>query len=225
MGDNWNIKRGLRLRELDGAGLAFPGLSIEFDQKTVDAMERRCANFPVLLKESMNKAARQTRTNVRRYVVKRLVAVADLAPAYIAQAVTARSRGGQHEVRVASPQIPLIRYKVTPLIQKKKGIPVKERPHIHYKLRHGGRLFTDTPRGQDVVPGQKSLLFTARMQSGHLGVFYRMKESGKLVEKRGPSLQWHAYADNIISDVQAYGRQSLLRNLENELQRLGVSRL
>jgi len=225
MSANWNIKRGLRLRELDGPGLALPGLQIELDPKTVDAVEQFCARFPALLKKSMEKATRQTRTGVRRYVTKRLVAVTTLTPAYVVRAVTARRRGEQHEVRVASPQIPLIRYKVTPLIQRKKGVPVKERPRIHYKLRHGGNLFTDTARGLDVLPGKKSQLFTAAMESGHLGVFYRMKESGKLVEKRGPSLQWHAYADNIIPEVQEYGRQSLFRNLENELNRLGVSRL
>ena len=225
MRDQWKFKRGVRLRELDGAGLAIPGLQIELDPKAVDAFERLRAKFPAILRTSMEKAARRTRTTVRRYLAGRLGAVAELTPAYIAQAVTARSSGGQHEVRVASPQIPLIRYRVTPQVQKKKGLRAQERPRIHYRLRRGGRLFTDRVRGGDALPGKKSLLFTAAMKSGHLGVFYRMKESGALVEKLGPALQYHVYADNIIPDVQEYGRKSLFRNLEGELKRLGVSRL
>lgn len=224
MADEWNVNRGFRLRELDGVGRALPGLTIELDRGLAKDLQRRCSRFPSVLRSAAEKASAKTRGHVRRYVVKRLRGVAELTPAYIAKAVTARKAGGDHEVRVASGQIPLIRYEVEPLELPKKGVLVRNRRRIGYRLRRGGRAFDDKVRGNDAPSGRKSALFLAAMRSKHLGVFYRMEGQRKITEKLGPSVQWHVYADDIIPATQEMGRKSLFENLEDELKLYGVKK-
>ena len=75
-------------------------------------------------------------------------------------------------------------------------------------------------RGEEAV-GRTSKLFVTTVR-GRTAVFYRTESDDALHEKRGPSLQWHMYEDGMIPEVQEYGRQSLFRNLENELNRLAI---
>ena len=91
-------------------------------------------------------------------------------------------------------------------------------------LRKGGKLYDDSRVRGEEVTGRTSKLFVTTVR-GRTAVFYRTESDDALHEKRGPSLQWHMYEDGMIPEVQEYGRQSLFRNLENELNRLGVSRL
>ncbi len=224
MADEWNVNRGVKLRELNGLGKALPGLEISLDKRAAAELQKRCEQFPGVLRAAADKAAAQTQKSLRRYVITRLRGVAELQPAYISRAVKAQKTGAGHEVRVASGRIPLIRYDVEPLELPRKGVLARNRRHLSYRLRRNGRAFDDTVRGQDAPSGKRSLLFLAAMKSKHLGVFYRMEGQRGIREKYGPFLQWHVYADNIIPDTQEMGRDSLFNNLESELRVFGVKK-
>ena len=202
-----------------------PTLDIHLDEKDVARCKQMCAAFPSLLETALQKAEKTTRSVLRRHVTKKLKAVVELPGTSVTRAVTARQRNGAQEVRIASGQIPLISYKITPLIRvPPKGIASRDRPRTWYRLRRGGRLYDDSRvRGEEAV-GRTSKLFVTTVR-GRTAVFYRTESDDALHEKRGPSLQWHMYEDGMIPEVQEYVRQSLFRNLENELNRLGVSRL
>ena len=93
-----------------------PTLDICLDEKEAAAFEQRCAAFPALLEAAARNAEKKTRGVLRRHVNQKLGDVAELPSSLIRRSVTARQRSGAQEVRVASGQIPLIRYKITPLI-------------------------------------------------------------------------------------------------------------
>lgn len=202
-----------------------PTLDIRLDEKEAAAFEQRCAAFPALLEAAARNAEKKTRGVLRRHVNQKLGDVAELPSSLIRRSVTARQRSGAQEVRVASGQIPLIRYKITPLIPvPPQGVASRDRPGVFYQLRKGGKLYDDTHVRGENAAGRTSRLFVNTVR-GRTAVFYRTEADGTLHEKRGPTLQWHMYKDGVIPEVQEYGRQSLFRNLEAELALLGVDRL
>jgi hypothetical protein len=228
----WEVFRGLRLRELDKQkplGSVLPGLDIRFDERQLSDLVRGMQAFPGALEQAMLAATNNTRMFARREINKGLRGITTLMPAYIGKAVTsrkARAAGGgvEAEVRVASRGLPLGRYKVTPERPPQlKGIAVSARRRTTYKLRKSGKTYGDAPRDvQD--SGGLSSLFVQAMGSGHIGVFYRIKSSGKIVQQWAPSVQYHVFADGFIEGVEQRAREHFLKSLQSELGAFGVSK-
>lgn len=206
---SWPASRGVRLRELDAmsslAG-ALPELSLEFDQTALDRLTRDFAAFPGAVKMALQSATEITRQATRREFVSGFRRMLTLKPAYIASGIKSRKAKGASpaEIRIATGRIPLIRYAVKPELPPiLKGVAVKSRPRVSYRLRSSGSAYGDSPRGENAPSGAK--LFVQRMKSGHIGVFYR---AGKGIgEDYGPSLQYHAYAEGFLPGMEAFVRK------------------
>jgi hypothetical protein len=225
----WEVFRGLRLRELDKQkplGGVLPGLDIRFDERLMADLVRRMRAFPGVLEQALLAATNKTRQYARREIVKGLRGITTLTPGYIGKAVTSRKArvaggGVEAEVRVASRGLPLGRYKITPdRPPQLKGIAVSARRRTTYKLRASGKTYGDAPK--DAGSGGLSSLFVQAMGSGHIGVFYRIKSSGKIVQQWAPSVQYHMFADGFSEGVEQKSREHFMNALRAEITAHGV---
>jgi hypothetical protein len=225
----WETFRGIRLRELDKQkplGGVLPGLDIRFDERLMVDLVRRMQAFPGVLEQALLAATNKTRQYARREIVKGLRGITTLTPGYIGKAVTSKkarpANGGvEAEVRVASGQMPLGRYKISPdRPPQLRGIAVSSRRRVGYKLRKSGKVYGDTPK--DAGSGGLSSLFVQAMKSGHIGVFYRVKSSGKIVQQLAPSVQYHMFADGFVEGIEQKAREHFMNALRAEITAHGV---
>lgn len=211
---SWSAARGLRLRELDktaAISAAFPEISFEFDKADIAELSRAFSRFPGAIKAAMFEAAERSRRSTRNEFVRSFRSLVTLKPAYIKRGIKSKKTkftgdGAQAEIRIATSQIPLGRYGIKPeLPPKLKGVRVRDRVSVRYKLRNSGKMYDDTPRSDLAPSGQR--LFVQRMDSGHVGAFFRVdKGNAKIVQDWAPSLQYHAYADGFMPHIEDFSR-------------------
>lgn len=201
---SWSAARGRRLRELDRPSAmanALPDLQITIDQADLDKLTRAFKDFPGAIKAAMLKATESARRFTRNQLVRGFRNILSLKPSYIGKGIKSKSArmvgdGAEAEIRIATRNIPLIRYEVHPQTPPPlKGVPVAARERTTYKLRLNGRTFGDLP--YRLGTGR---LFVQSMGSGHIGVFYRTGK--KIQEEWAPSLQYHAKADGFIDRIK-----------------------
>ncbi len=156
----------------------------------------------------MEAAAREATEATRLFARKKIVAglneITTLKAAYIGKAVKSKrtaafGNGIQAEIRVATGRIPLSRYAVNPERPPQlKGVPAAARKRTRYRLRQNGPLKGDRPYEDSK---EYSSLFVQGTSSGHIGVFYREKGSGSIIQEYAPSIQYHMYADGFVEQV------------------------
>ena len=204
----WNRFRGVRLRELDrlrSVGNAFPGIRLTPDPASLQQMTAAFNAFPGAVEMALLAAADTTRLFARREMVRQFRELLTLKPAYISRGIKSRkgrrtADGVEAEVRIATGNIPLGRYGIAPERPPQlKGVLGRDRRRVTYRLRRSGREFGDTAFG----PGAATPLFVARMESGHIGAFYRTDKGsrGAMMQEWAPSLQYHAHADGFLPRI------------------------
>lgn len=231
---DWSKFRGSRLRELDGKGSGggMPPLEVRLDESELAEFRRQLAAYPGVLEAALLATTDKTRLFTRREIIKRLRGLVSLTPAYIAKAVRSRkarqgAEGATAEVRVASRRFPLIRYEVNPQTPPAlKGLAAEARPRTSYRLRNSGKTYGGAPKEAPAgAGGELSPLFVQRMKSGHVGVFYRVKSSGRIVQHYAPSIQYHMYADGMIDGIEQSAGEFFRSTLRREIEATTGQRL
>lgn len=218
---SWSAARGMKLNELKrdmAIGMVFPAISFEFNASEIARLTRDFAQFPGAVKAALADATEKTRAATRREFVSGFRSMLTLQPAYISRGIKSKkARGdGQAEIRIATSTIPLIRYGVKPALPPKlKGISPKNRPRTSYKLRNSGGSH-EKPYAKKAPVGAK--LFVQRMNSGHIGVFYRDGDS--ISEDWGPSLQYHAYAEGFLPRIESFARSRFETAFLDEVKKI-----
>lgn len=230
----WATYRGVRLRELDSTKAlgGIPQLEIKLDETELAGFRRQLAAYPGVLEAALLATTDKTRLFTRREIVKGLRGVAALTPAYIAKAVRSRkarqgAEGATAEVRVASRRFPLIRYEVNPQTPPPlKDLAASARSRTSYRLRGSGKTYGDTPKEAPAgAGGELSSLFVQRMKSGHVGVFYRVKSSGRIVQHYAPSVQYHMHADGFIDGIEQSSCEFFRTTLRQQVEAMTGQRL
>lgn len=230
---SWSAARGVRLRELDktmSLSAAFPDISFEFDSGELAELSRAFSNFPGAVKAAAFEATEKARRSTRQEFVKSFRSLLTLKPAYIRRGIKSKKPkfagdGAQAEIRIATSQIPLIRYGIHPeLPPAQRGVQVQNRIAVRYRLRNAGKEYDDKPRSDLAPTGQR--LFVARMKSGHVGAFFRTgKGKAKIVQDWAPSLQYHAYADGFMPHIEDFSRTKFKAAFLEEASKItGVGR-
>ena len=205
---SWSVARGIRLRELDKkqavSGL-LPQLDFKISEAELNDLTRAFREFPGAVRAAIFKATNRTRQFTRNQMVRDFRSLLTLKPAYIGRGIKSKAAryvagGAEAEIRIATHNIPLGRYGITPETPpRNKGVPVASRRRASYALRNSGRVYDDTPHD---APQGAGPLFVAGMRSGHIGAFYRVgKKDAGLKEELGPSLQYHAHADGFLENI------------------------
>lgn len=230
---SWSAARGTRLRELDrmaSLSAVFPEISFVIDKGELARLARAFSQFPGAVKAATYEATEKARRSTRNEFVRSYRALLTLKPAYIGRGIKSKKtrfagEGAQAEIRIATSQIPLGRYGINPdLPPVQKGVAVKSRVQVRYKLRNSGKAYDDTPRSDLAPSGQR--LFVQRMQSGHVGAFFRMgKGKAKLFQDWAPSLQYHAYAEGFLPHIEDFSRTKFRAAFIEEASKItGVNR-
>lgn len=204
----WDRFRGVRLRELDTTRSAtgvLPCIQFTLDAASLQRMTEAFNAFPAAVDMALLTATDKTRLFARNQLVRQYRELLTLKPAYISRGIKGRKarrtlNGVEAEIRIATGNIPLSRFALRPERPPQlKGVPVKNRRRVSYRLRTTGRNFGDTAFG----PGAATPLFVARTDSGHIGAFYRTGKGsrGALVQEWAPSLQYHAHAPGFLSRI------------------------
>ena len=205
----WGRFRGVRLRELDRLrpmGSALPELvDIRLDEAGFRRMAAAFEAFPGAVYMAALEAADRTRRFARNQLVRQFRELLTLKPAYISRGIKSRKprdtgNGIEASVLIATRNIPLGRYAIRPKRPPQlKGVRVRDRRRVTYRLRTSGPLYGDTA----FEPGAATPLFMARMKSGHIGAFYRTDKGsrGDVRQEYAPSLQYHAHADGFLPRV------------------------
>lgn len=232
---DWLKYRGTRLRELDRSvslGSALPQLEVRLDESELAEFRRRLAAYPGVLEAALLATTDKTRLFTRREIVKGMRGLATLTPAYIAKAVRSRkarqgAEGATAEVRVASRRFPLIRYAVNPQTPPElKGLAARARPRTSYRLRNSGKTYGNTPKEAPAgAAGELSPLFVQKMPSGHVGVFYRVRSSGRIVQHYAPSVQYHMHADGFIDGIEKSAGVFFRATLRQQIEAMTGQRL
>lgn len=203
---NWNDSHGIRLRELDrarGIGAFMPEITINLDSRELAKAMAALKKIPGALQQVICSAIDSARIAARNTMKKKLTSIVTLKPAYVNKGIKSKkakaigTSGAEAEIKVATSLIPLIRFDVNPLAPiRQYHLPVKGREKVSYEMQRGNRY-------QNIAydaPANASKLFTAKMRSGHLGVFYRVGKR-KMVEQKGHSLQYYVKAPGVIPEV------------------------
>lgn len=183
-------------------GGVLPELNFSLNQTEMSRLTAAFKAFPGAVQQAILHATDRTRQFTRNELVRQYKGLVTLKPAYIGRGIKSRKarqvRGGAEAVvRIATSTIPLSRYKVNPGGPPQlKGVSVSARRRTNYRLRLGGRVHGDMPN----APGAAGKLFVQRMGSGHIGVYYRLKNGG-LAQQYAPSLQYHAHADGFMDHI------------------------
>lgn len=207
---SWSAARGKKLNELKRdmpISMVFPDISFEFNQAEIERLTKDFANFPGAVNAALASATERTRAATRREFVAGFRRLITLKPAYISRGIKSRKAKGdaQAVIRIATSNLPLVRYAVSPeLPPKLGGVSPKNRPRTSYRLRNAGGSH-EKPYSSKAPAGAK--LFVQRMASGHIGVFYRTGgPKSAISEDWGPSLQYHAYADGFLPRIEKFAR-------------------
>ena len=221
---SWNVMRGRRLRELDRKSPAsgvLPQMDFRLDPAQLSGIEAAMRAFPAAVRQAALLAADRARRSVRAELVRRYRRLVTLTPAYIGRGVTSKkarltAAGAEAEIRIATKNLPLVRYRVTPERPPQlRGVSVRGRRRTSYRLRLSGRTYGDAPHGA----GAAGKLFVAAMKSGHIGVFYRTS-GGKIREEYAPSLQYHAHADGFMPAITSLAAARFERDFLDEARRI-----
>ncbi len=221
---DWSTFRGIRLRELDrkqSVDGVLPCLNLTLNPAELRHLARAFQDFPGAVQAAILAATDRTRRFTRNQLVRQYKDLLTLKPAYIGRGIkSSRAKpvdgGAEAEVRIATRNIPLGRYGVSPERPPQlKGVPVAARRRTTYRLRRGGRVYDDIPRE---APAGASRLFVQGMGSGHIGVFYR--HEGSIVQQYAPSLQYHAYADGFLERIATLSAARFRETFTDEAQRI-----
>lgn len=204
----WDRFRGVRLRELDKKRSAvgvLPGLTFTLDPVSLQQLTAAFSAFPAAVDMALLTATDKTRLFARNQLVRQYRELLTLKPAYISRGIRGRKArrtiwGVEAEIRIATRNIPLGRYGIRPERPPQlKGVPVKNRRRVSYRLRTTGYVYGDSSKEPDAA----TPLFVARMESGHIGAFYRTGKGSKgaIKQEWAPSLQYHAYANGFMANV------------------------
>lgn len=180
-------------------------ITIEMDRAARRRMAAAFEAFPGAVYMAALEAADKTRRFARNQLVRQFRELLTLKPAYISRGIKSRKPrdtgdGIEANVLIATRNIPLGRYAIRPERPPRlKGVRVRDRRRVTYRLRTSGPLYGDTAFG----PGAATPLFVAQTRSGHVGAFYRTGKGsrGNMVEEYAPSLQYHAHADGFLPRV------------------------
>lgn len=231
---DWATYRGVRLRELDSTKSlgGIPQLEIKLDEAELATFRQQLREFPGVMEAALLATTDKIRLFTRREIVKGLRPLVSLTPAYIARAVRSRkarqgAEGATAEVRVASRRFPLIRYEVNPQTPPTlKGLAASARSRTSYRLRGSGKTYGDTPKEAPAgAGGELSSLFVQRMKSGHVGAFYRVKSSGRIVQHYAPSVQYHMHADGFIDGIEQRSGEFFRTTLRQQMEAMTGQRL
>lgn len=209
---SWNAQRGTVLRELNRAtsiqGL-FPDISFEFNKNELAQLTQKFGNFPGAIEAATFEAVEKARKATRTEFIKSFNRLVTLEASYIRKGVKSKKArktgtGVFGDIRIATGRIPLSRYEVKPANPPKlKGVAIKSRIRVRYRLRRTGGMQGDAPYSDQAPAGKKQ--FVARMKSGHIGVFFNKGGKG-IQEDIGPSLQYHAYASGFMEHIEKVSR-------------------
>lgn len=180
-------------------------IRIEMDHAARQRMAAALKAFPGAVRMAALEAADTTRVATRKEMIRQFRALLTLNPARIPRGIRSRKAretgdGVEASVRIATGNLPLSWFYLRPERPPRlKGIGVRDRRRVTWRLRASGPLHGDTAFG----PGAATPLFVARMKSGHVGAFYRTGKGsrGGLVEEYAPSLQYHAHADGFLPRI------------------------
>ncbi len=224
---SWSAERGIRLRELDkkqAVNAVLPHLDYKLNEADLADLTRAFKAFPGAVKAAILKATNRTRQYARNALVRNFRALLTLKPAYIGKGIKSSvarpvGNGAEAEIRIATHNIPLGRYGITPETPPRlKGVPVASRVRTSYALRLDGKTYDDTPHD---APRDAGRLFVAGMGSGHIGAFYRVGGSkGGIVQEWAPSLQYHAHADGFMENISTLTAARFRTTFKDEARRI-----
>lgn len=229
MAKSWFTHRGFRLRELDkksALAALVPDCTINVDETSLAVFRHELARIPGGIEQAILAATEKTRLFLRREIVKGLKERTTLTTAYVGKAVRskkARLNGPEilAEIRVASKRFPLGRYLVNPQTPPSlAGIPIHERTRTKYQISPQGDTYGDTPHKPKYAGQALSALFVQQMNSSHIGVFYRIKSTKKIVQQYGPNLQYFMHRENFIPTLESAGQAYFLNALGNSVKTL-----
>lgn len=180
-------------------------ITIEMDRAARQRMAAALEAFPGAVYMAALEAADKTRAYTRREMIRQFRELLAIKPARISRGVrSSRARrtgdGVEASVRIVTGNLPLSWFHLRPERPPQlKGVRVRDRRRVTYRLRTSGPLYGDTAFG----PGAATPLFVAQTRSGHVGAFYRTGKGsrGNMVEEYAPSLQYHAHADGFLPRV------------------------
>lgn len=205
-------------------------INFSMDANSVEKFLRVCREFPGSVEASMKESIKKTQRSLRRETVKELKKVTTLQPKYISKSVKSEriKQDGSHisgNLLVASSSLPLIRFEVNPQTPPRlKGIPIGRRRRLQYRLEKGGKTFSgDTPKHQQAMQnmgGSFSKAFTQHTKSGHIGVFFRHKETGKLMQAYGPNLKFFMHDDELLDNLRDRAHDKFMNEFPNEFRSL-----
>lgn len=212
-----------------------PTINFDIDRASMDAFSKAFKEMPGNVEVSMGESIKKTQRYLRREVVKELKSHTTLMPKYISKGVKSeRIRKDGMSItgvlRIASKGIPLIRYEVNPQNPVSlRGVAISNRKRLQYKLEKNGKTFSgDSPTHQLKMQGMGSFskAFTQHMpSSGHVGVFFRHKNTGKLMEAYGPSLQFFMYDDDLNNSCNKKAHEYFMQEFPKDFYALTRIRL
>lgn len=209
---SWNAQRGTVLRELNKAvsiQRLFPDISFEFNKDEFAQLTQKFSKFPGAIEAATFEAVEKARKATRSEFIKSFNKLVTLEASYIRKGIKSKKArktgtGVFSDISIVTGRIPLSRYEVKPANPPKlKGVPIKNRIRVRYRLRKAGGMHGDDPYSDQAPAGKKQ--FVARTKSGHIGVFFN-KGDKRIQEDIGPALQYHAYASGFMEHIEKISR-------------------
>lgn len=177
-------------------------IEITIDPREIEAALERLRGIPHALQRAIYPAVGEVMQGVRNHLAGYLSSDVPLSSKSARKAIKLnqpRMAGGSviGEVVVRSTMLPLIEYGVQPQeVTARPGVNPRNWPDFTFSLRRG-----DIRAGRSRIQGA-GLPFIARMNTGHLGVYYRTggrtrKGNVQIKQSYGPTVQYHVATPEI----------------------------
>lgn len=202
------------------------GIKMSIDAKGVERVNKLLAGIEGGAQKALFNAIGRAQSKVRTETTKAISSAYAITQQNIRAATNIKSRTYTHdngvvgEITYAGTKIPLYRFDVNP------KIPTLDRQRKIKVLLTGGwaTLHPSIPVAATIKRGgsrtTSTSAFIARMKSGHIGVFERMGESGKIRERMGLATAQMAENSMVLEDVERQAQETITKRLEHEITRI-----
>ncbi len=196
-------------------------LDISFDPQSMENFNRFSQEFPHInldILESVSTSTGKYATKISKDWFKSNIA---LQSKYLDRATFKMTKSRKNnavlgELNIKSDQLSVFNFDVNMTSPPRmKGVRMKDRQRVSYKLKRNGTTYDDTPYN---VPHYSGKLFVQTTKKGHTSVFFR--GGGKIKKQYAPRLQYFAHDKTFQNTVKSLSVARFQDDYKKEVQKI-----
>lgn len=194
-----------------------PYIDFDIDSNTERKIIETLKNYPANMKDVIMRTLAESQKETKKAMRLHFQQSVYISKMVIAKAIKTKSPSWTGESAVAEIRVCTRRQKLVKAAEiiswgsvNMRGIPIRNRQRVRYRLMKGGRIFGDISHSD---ASDASRLFPATMKAGHKGIWWAKKSTGKIGgEEFAPSLQFYMRIPGFESKMDTIAADSFSKH-------------